>query len=116
MRSESLHGERGLGFGAVPREALADQAQLERRDLAAEHSFEQAVEGADQRPVDAAGLPAVGQRRKGVAGELLCVAQQSEVLVGEVDVGGYAITAVATSSTRAASSNSALTPSSAIAG
>jgi hypothetical protein len=58
-----------------------------------------------------------GERREDVSRKRLGVAQQRDVLVGEVRVGrAQAITAVATSSTRAASSNSALTPSSAIAG
>ena len=116
MRPEPLHRERGLRLGAMAREALADQAQLERRNLprATEHPTQQAVlaERAHERPVDA--LP----RKRGelISGEGLRVAQQLGVLGGEVRVGGYAITAVATSSTRAASSNSALTPSKAIAG
>ena len=69
----------------------------------------------DQRAVQAAVLRR--ERREGVARKLLRVLEQFDVLGGEVRVGrAQAITAVATSSTFAASSNSALTPSSAIAG
>ena len=58
-----------------------------------------------------------GERFEDVARELLRVLEQLDVLSGEVRVGrAQAITAVATSSTFAASSNRALTPSSAIAG
>jgi hypothetical protein len=118
MRAQPLHGERGLGLGAVPREPFADQAQLERRHLAAEHSAQQPVlaERAHERPVELPGRPLPRERGELIPGERLRVAQQLGVLRGEVGVGGYAITAVATSSTRAASSNSALTPSRAIAG
>ena len=58
-----------------------------------------------------------GERFEDVARQLLGVLEQLDVLGGEMRVGrAQAITAVATSSTFAASSNSALTPSSAIAG
>jgi hypothetical protein len=118
MRPEPLHGERRLGLGAVPREPLADQAQLERRDLSAEHAAQQPVlaECPHERPVDLARRPLTRERGERIPRESLRVAQQVGVLRGEVRVRGYAITAVATSSTRAASSNSALTPSRAIAG
>ena len=118
MRPEPLHGERGLRLGAVPREPFADQAQLERRDLAAEHPAQQPAlaERLHERSVDLPGRPLPRERGELIAGERLRVAQELGVLRGEVRVGGHAITAVATSSTRAASSNSALTPSRAIAG
>jgi hypothetical protein len=74
------------------------------------------AERAHERPVDAPGRALPREWRQLVARESLRMAQQLDVLPGEVRVGGYAITAVATSSTRAASSNSALTPSRAIAG
>jgi hypothetical protein len=69
-----------------------------------------------ERPVDVPWRPLPRERGERISGEALRVAQQLAVLRGEVRVGGYAITAVATSSIRAASSNSALTPSRAIAG
>ena len=75
------------------------------------------AERSHERPVDLAGPPLPRERGELVPGEPLRVAQQLQVLLGEVGVGrAQEITAVATSSTRAASSNSALTPSSAIAG
>ena len=118
MRAQPLHRERGLGLGAEPREPFADQAQLEGRNLAVEHPGQQPAlaERAHKRPVDLPGRPLPRERGELIPGEPLRVAQQLCVLRGEVRVGGYAITAVATSSTRAASSNSALTPSRAIAG
>ena len=73
------------------------------------------AERGDQRAVQAAVV--CRERREDVARERLSAVEQLEVLGGEVRVGrAQAITAVATSSTFAASSNSALTPSSAIAG
>ena len=117
MGAQSLHREGGLRLGAVAREPLADQAQVERRDLAAEHPAKQAMvaERAHERPVEAS--VGSGERREDVAGKGLRAAQQLDVLLGEVRVGrAQGITAVATSSTRASGSNSALTPSSAIAG
>ena len=116
MRPEPLHRERGLGLGAVAGESFADQAQVEGGDLAAEHALKQAIECAHERPVDAPGLAGLRDRPERVACERFGGAQQLDVLVGEVRVGGYAITAVATSSTRAASSNNSVTPSSASAG
>ena len=116
MRPEPLHRERGLGLGAVTREPFADEAEVEGGHLAAEHALEQAVERLDERAVDPPRLALVRDRRERVAGECLRRAQQRDVLVGQVRVRGYAITAVATSSTRAASSNSSVTPSSASAG
>ena len=120
MRPEPLHREGGLRLGAMAREALADKAQLERRNLArpAEHPAQQAVlaERAHQWAVDAPGRTLPRERGERVAGERLRVAQQLDVVFREVGVGGYAITAVAMSSTRAASSNSAVTPNSPIAG
>jgi len=117
MRPEALDREGGLGLGAAARKALADEAQVERGDLAVEDPAQQPVlaERRDQRPIDA---PVVRrERREDVARELLCLAQELDLLGGEVRVGGaQAITAVATSSTFAASSKSALTPRSAIAG
>jgi hypothetical protein len=74
------------------------------------------AERSDQRAVDATGLTFPRDLVELLARELLRAVQQLDVLGREVRVGGYAITAVPTSSTRAASSNSALTPSSAIAG
>jgi hypothetical protein len=126
MRPQPLDGERGLGLGAVAGEPLADQAELERGHVvaAAEHAAEQAVLGqrADERAVQAARRRAVaGDRRQHVAGQRLRAAQQRHVLVGQVrvrrrGVAAHGITAVATSSTRAASSNSAVTPNRPIAG
>ena len=118
MRAQPLHGERGLRLGAVPREPLPDEAELESRDLATEHSAQQPAlaERLHERSVDLAGRPFPRERRELIPGEPLRVAQELGVLRGEVRVGGYAITAVATSSIRASSSNSALTPSRAIAG
>jgi hypothetical protein len=117
MRPEALHGERGLGLGAVAGEPLADQAQIEGRHLAVEDAAEQPVlaERLDERAVDAAIV--AGERGERVARERLRAFEQLDVLGREVRVGrAQAITAVATSSTFAASSNSALTPSNAIAG
>jgi hypothetical protein len=69
----------------------------------------------DERPVDAAVV--LCERLEDIARKLLGVLEQLDMLSGEVRVGcAQAITAVATSSTFAASSNSALTPSNAIAG
>jgi hypothetical protein len=119
MRPEPLHGERGLRLGAVPRETLPDEAQVERWDLVAEHAAQQATlaERAHERPVDLSRRPLARERDERVAGEPLRLAQQLQVFAGEMGVGRVqGITAVATSSTRAASSNSALTPSRAIAG
>ena len=117
MRPQALHREGGLGLRAVAREALADEAQVERGNLAVEDPAQQPVlaERRDQPPIDA---PVVRrERREDVARQLLGMAKQLDVLVGEVRVGGaQAITAVATSSTFASSSKSALTPRSAIAG
>ena len=117
MRAEALDRERGLGFGAVAGKALADEAEVQRGNLAVEDAAQQAVlaERRDQGPIDA---PVVRRERgEDVARQLLGMAQQLDVLGGQVRVGGaQAITAVATSSTFAASSNSALTPSRAIAG
>jgi hypothetical protein len=117
MRAKTLHRERGLRLGAVPREALADQAQVERGDLAVEHPAQQPVlaERLDERPVDTAVV--LRQRCEDVTRQPLRMLEQFDVLWGEVRVGrAQAITAVATSSTFASTSNSALTPSSAIAG
>jgi hypothetical protein len=117
MGPQALHRERGLGLGAVPREPLADQAQVEGRNLIVEHSAEQPVlaECGDQRPIETAVMRR--ERLEHVMRELLRVLEQLDVVGREVRVGrAQAITAVATSSTFAASSNSALTPSRAIAG
>ena len=99
-------------------EALANQAQLERRDVVVEHPAQQPVlaERPDEGAVDATGLAFARDGIELVLGESLRVVQQLDVLGREVRVGGYAITAVPTSSTRAASSNRALTPNNAIAG
>jgi len=117
MCSQALHRERGLGLRAVPRESFADQAQVQCGDLAVEYAAEQALvaERCDQRAVDAAAV--LGERLEDVACEPLRMLEQRDVLRGEVRIGrAQAITAVATSSTFASSSNSALMPSSAIAG
>jgi hypothetical protein len=118
MRSEPLYGERGLRLGAVARQPLANQAELERRDVVVEHTAEEPLlaERSDERPVDATGLAFARDGVELVLGELLRAMEELEVLGSEVRVGGYAITAVPTSSTFAASSNSALTPSRATAG
>jgi hypothetical protein len=119
MRPEPLDRERGLRLGAVARKALADEAQLERRNLAIQDAAQEAVlaESPHQRPVEAPGLTLAGECRERVAGEHLGVAQQLYLFLGEVGVGrAQGITAVATSSTLASSSCSAVTPSRAIAG
>ncbi len=64
VRAESLDRERGLGLGALARERLADQAQLDRADRPVlEQPRQQSVLGErlDQRAVDAAGV--AGRRR-----------------------------------------------------
>ena len=70
---------------------LADEAFA---DLLAKH----------ERPVDLPGRSRSRERRELIAGERLRVAQELGVVRGEVGVGGHAMTAVATSSIRAASS------------
>jgi hypothetical protein len=76
MRPEPLHRERGLRLGAVPREPFADQAQLEGRNLAAEHSAQQPVlaERLHERSVDLPGRPFPRERGELIPGERLRVA------------------------------------------
>ena len=80
MRAEALHGEGGLRLGAVAREALADEAQVERGDLAVEDAAEQPVvaERLDQRAVDAA---VVGcERCEDIARQVFRMLEQRDVL------------------------------------
>jgi hypothetical protein len=100
----------------VAGQSLSDEAEVEGGDLAVEDALQQPVlaEGLYERAIDAA---VVGrERREDVAGKRLGVLEELQMRLRQMRVRGQAITAVATSSTFAASSKSALTPSSAIAG
>jgi hypothetical protein len=75
------------------------------------------AERSHERPIDLSRRPLPRERGERVPGEPLRLAQQLQVFPGEVGVGrAQGTTAVATSSTLASSSCSAVTPSRAIAG
>ena len=121
VRAQALEGECRLGGGAIARQPLPNQAQLEGgdRSIASQHGREQPVrcQRGDERPVDRTRLPAGGDRGQDVAGQSLASFEERPLLLGQVRVGrAHGITATPTSSTRARGSKSSVTPITAIAG
>ena len=121
VRPEALERKGDLGLGREARQPLADEAEIEDREIApgVEHLGHEAVcrERGDQRTVDAARLATPGDRRQHIAGERLAANEQRPLRLGEVRVGGaHPRTATPTSSTSARGSRSSVTPISAIAG